>query len=57
MSTLAEIKLAADAQPPERKQEEILFLATWLQAGGGRAGTIAQPVSGPRKSDLRRRNP
>ncbi len=33
MSTLAEIEAAADALPPEQKQELILFLAARLRAG------------------------
>ena len=35
--TLAEIKRAADALPPEQKQELILFLAARLRASGARA--------------------
>lgn len=35
MSTLAEIEAAADALPPEQKQELILFLAARLRAGAG----------------------
>lgn len=35
MSTLAEIESAADALPPEQKQELFLFLATRLRAGPG----------------------
>lgn len=35
MSTLAEIESAADALPPEQKQELLLFLATRLRAGTG----------------------
>jgi hypothetical protein len=34
MSTLAEIEQAADALPPEQKQELILFLAARLRADG-----------------------
>ena len=34
MSTLAEIEVAADALPPEEKQELILFLATRLRNSG-----------------------
>lgn len=34
MSTLAEIEIAADALPPEQKQELLLFLATRLRAEG-----------------------
>ena len=34
MSTLAEIEAAADALPPEEKQELILFLATRLRGSG-----------------------
>lgn len=34
MSTLAEIEAAADALPPEEKQELILFLATRLRRSG-----------------------
>ena len=34
MSTLAEIEAAADALPPEEKQELILFLATRLRGAG-----------------------
>lgn len=34
MSTLAEIESAADALPPEQKQELILFLATRLRKSG-----------------------
>jgi hypothetical protein len=33
MSTLAEIEAAADALPPDQKQELILFLAARLRAG------------------------
>lgn len=36
MNTLAEIEKAADALPPEQKQELLLFLATRLRAGGAR---------------------
>ena len=36
MSTLAEIETAADALPPEQKQELILFLATRLRSAGGK---------------------
>jgi len=36
MSTLAEIEKAADALPPEEKQELMLFLATRLRAQGAR---------------------
>lgn len=34
MNTLAEIETAADALPPEQKQELILFLATRIRAMG-----------------------
>jgi hypothetical protein len=34
MSTLAEIEAAADALPPEQKQELMLFLAARLRAQG-----------------------
>jgi hypothetical protein len=34
MSTLAEIEAAADALPPEQKQELLLFLAARLRAQG-----------------------
>jgi hypothetical protein len=34
MSTLAEIEAAADALPPEQKQELLLFLAMRLRAEG-----------------------
>lgn len=34
MSTLAEIEAAADALPPEQKQELLLFLALRLRAEG-----------------------
>jgi hypothetical protein len=34
MSTLTEIENAADALPPEQKQELILFLATRLRKSG-----------------------
>jgi hypothetical protein len=34
MSTLAEIKAAADTLPPEQKQELLLFLVTRLRAEG-----------------------
>jgi hypothetical protein len=34
MSTLAEIEAAADALPPEQKQELMLFLAVRLRAEG-----------------------
>lgn len=36
MSTLAEIEAAADALPPEQKQELLLFLAARLRAQGAR---------------------
>jgi len=36
MNTLAEIENAADALPPEQKQELLLFLAARLRAGGAR---------------------
>ena len=36
MDTLAEIEKAADALPPEQKQELLLFLAARLRAGGAR---------------------
>lgn len=36
MNTLAEIEKAADALPPEQKQELLLFLAARLRAGGAR---------------------
>ena len=35
MSTLAEIEAAADALPPEEKQELFLFIAARLRAGSG----------------------
>lgn len=35
MTTLAEIEAAADALPPEQKQELLLFLAARLRAQGG----------------------
>jgi hypothetical protein len=35
MSTLAEIEAAADALPPEQKQELLLFLAARLRAERG----------------------
>lgn len=34
MSTLAEIEAAADALPPEQKQELLLFLVARLRAAG-----------------------
>lgn len=34
MGTLAEIEAAADALPPEQKQELLLFLATRLRGAG-----------------------
>jgi len=36
MSTLAEIEAAADALPPEQKQELLLFLAARLRAVGAK---------------------
>jgi len=36
MSTLAEIEAAAEALPPEQKQELMLFLAASLRAEGAR---------------------
>ena len=36
MSTLAEIEQAADALPPDQKQELMLFLATRLRPEGAR---------------------
>ena len=36
MSTLAEIEAAADALPPEQKQERLLFVAARLRAQGAR---------------------
>lgn len=36
MSTLAEIEAAAEALPPEQKQELLLFLAARLRAQGAR---------------------
>ena len=36
MSSLAEIEAAADALPPEQKQQLMLFLATRLRAGDAR---------------------
>lgn len=36
MTTLAEIEKAADALPPEQKQELLLFLAARLRADGAR---------------------
>ena len=36
MSNLAEIEAAADALPPEQRQELMLFLAARLRAQGGR---------------------
>ena len=39
MSTLAEIEQAADALPPEQKQELILFLAARLRADGAQMPT------------------
>lgn len=36
MNTLAEIEKAADALPPDQKQELLLFLAARLRAGGAR---------------------
>jgi hypothetical protein len=42
MSTLAEIEAAADALPPEQKQELILFLARRLRSAGA-------PMPQPRK--------
>jgi len=36
MSTLAEIEEAADALPPEQKQQLMLFLAARLRADGAR---------------------
>ncbi len=36
MSTLVEIEAAADALPPEQKQELLLFLVTRLRAEGAR---------------------
>jgi hypothetical protein len=35
MSTLAEIEAAADALPPDEKQQLLLFLAARLRAQGG----------------------
>lgn len=37
MKGLADIQKAAEALPPEQKQELILFLATRLRAAGARA--------------------
>ncbi len=37
--TLADIKRAADALPPEQKQELILFLAARLRASGAQTAT------------------
>jgi hypothetical protein len=36
MNTLAEIEKAADALPPDQKQELLIFLAARLRAGGAR---------------------
>ena len=36
MSTLAEIEAAADALPPEQKQELLFFLVTRLRAQGAK---------------------
>jgi hypothetical protein len=36
MNTLAEIEKAAEALPPDQKQELLLFLAARLRAGGAR---------------------
>jgi len=36
MSTLGEIEAAADALPPEQKQELMLFLAASLRANGAK---------------------
>ncbi|MGH9886648.1 MAG: hypothetical protein ACREBE_14030 [bacterium] len=36
MNTLAEIEKAADALPPDQKQQLLLFLAARLRAGGAR---------------------
>ena len=39
MTTLPEIEVAADALPPEQKQELFLFLAARLRAGSTRPPT------------------
>jgi hypothetical protein len=36
MSTLSEIEAAADALPPEQKQELFLFLAARMRGGAGK---------------------
>jgi hypothetical protein len=45
MSTLAEIEAAAEALPPEQKQELLLFLAARLRAQGAR---LPEPRKFPR---------
>jgi hypothetical protein len=45
MSTLAEIEKAAEALPPEQKQELLLFLATRLRIGGA---SLPEPRRFPR---------
>ena len=46
MSTLAEIEAAADALPPEQKQELMLFPAARLRAQGAR---MPEPRKFPRE--------
>jgi hypothetical protein len=46
MSDLAEIEAAADALPPEQKQELMIFLAARLRAQGGR---MPEPRKFPRE--------
>jgi len=46
MSTLAEIEAAADALPPEQKEELIRFLASRLEASAGPSAK-ASLVPGP----------
>lgn len=46
MSSLAEIEAAADALPPEQKQELMLFLSARLRAAGAR---LPEPRQFPRE--------
>ena len=46
MSTLAEIEKAAEALPPEQKQELLLFLATRLRIAGA---SLPEPRRFPRE--------
>jgi hypothetical protein len=51
MTTLAEIKTAADALPASEQQQLLLFLAARLQAQGASPPTEAPPLPRDMKTD------